>query len=216
MSPVPPTVRPLASVRAPVRFYAPKAPNYWLSNYHVIKKATGGLGTHMKGVRFASAEAMFQAAKFVYEGASDASIAYARLIATQSTPNKSRVLGRQRTGGGYAWRTALNPAIQCALDAGVTVRPDWDAVRERVMLHCLAAKFGLPGALQTLLLGTGDAPLVEASPRDAYWGTGKDGTGRNRLGALLEQTRAALARNTQAKPRSVITTIPFPAALVGQ
>lgn len=42
----------------------------------------------------------------------------------------------------------------------------------------------------------GDEDLVEASPVDAYWGTGwvtgADGTGRNVLGRILMETRATL------------------------
>jgi hypothetical protein len=36
------------------------------------------------------------------------------------------------------------------------------------------------------------APLVEASPFDAYWGCGRSGKGKNRLGQLLMQVRAKL------------------------
>jgi predicted NAD-dependent protein-ADP-ribosyltransferase YbiA (DUF1768 family) len=38
----------------------------------------------------------------------------------------------------------------------------------------------------------GDEDLVEASPVDAYWGTGAGGTGRNVLGRILMETRATL------------------------
>jgi N-glycosidase YbiA len=34
------------------------------------------------------------------------------------------------------------------------------------------------------------AQLVEHTANDSYWGDGGDGSGRNRLGALLEQVRA--------------------------
>ena len=35
----------------------------------------------------------------------------------------------------------------------------------------------------------GGALLVENAPGDAYWGVGKDGNGKNRLGVLLMEVR---------------------------
>ena len=49
-------------------------------------------------------------------------------------------------------------------------RPDWDAAKDRVMREALLAKFTQHVHLQTLLLGTGDAMLVERTANDAYWG----------------------------------------------
>ncbi len=44
---------------------------------------------------------------------------------------------------------------------------------------------------------TGDEPLLEDSPEDFLWGTGRDGSGQNRLGVLLMELRAQL-RGEQA------------------
>ena len=35
-------------------------------------------------------------------------------------------------------------------------------------------------------------PLIEAAPADYFWGVGRTGTGKNRLGVLLMELRAAL------------------------
>jgi predicted NAD-dependent protein-ADP-ribosyltransferase YbiA (DUF1768 family) len=43
-----------------------------------------------------------------------------------------------------------------------------------------------------LLLGTGEAELVEHTRNDNYWGDGGDGTGKNRLGQLLIELREEL------------------------
>lgn len=72
------------------------------------------------------------------------------------------------------------------------LRPDWEAVKEDVMLAALRAKFAQHADLRAALLATGSAHLVERAPRDAYWGDGPNGQGHNRLGALLEQVRAEL------------------------
>jgi ribA/ribD-fused uncharacterized protein len=60
------------------------------------------------------------------------------------------------------------------------------------MEQAVTAKFEQNPALRALLLATGDAPLVEASPRDSYWGAGADGKGQNQLGQILQRVRATL------------------------
>jgi len=46
--------------------------------------------------------------------------------------------------------------------------------------------------LREILLGTGDAKLVEHTENDSYWGDGGDGSGKNRLGILLMRLRDEL------------------------
>lgn len=89
---------------------------------------------------------------------------------------------------------AVTPSKAAAMgrDRSKPLRPDWEEVKEKVMLDCLRAKFTQNKELGELLIGTGDAILVEASPVDSYWGSGKDGKGKNRLGNLLMQLREEL------------------------
>ena len=60
------------------------------------------------------------------------------------------------------------------------------------MMIALRAKFKQHKDLQERLLATYPRELVEDSPMDSYWGVGKNGDGRNRLGRLLEQLREEL------------------------
>ncbi len=70
----------------------------------------------------------------------------------------------------------------------VHLRPDWDDVKDDVMLTALRLKFADPD-LRAKLLITGDAELVEGNTwGDMYWGV-CSGHGRNRLGQLLMQVR---------------------------
>ncbi len=46
-----------------------------------------------------------------------------------------------------------------------------------------------------ILVGTGDAILVEHTAKDDYWGDGGDGRGKNRLGKILMQVRDELRRD---------------------
>ena len=118
-------------------------------------------GLEIEGVYWPTVEHYFQAQKFL-----DA--AYRERIRRAATPKDARELGRSRA---------------------YPIRDDWDAARESVMLFALRRKFS-KGPPHTLLLSTGDHPLVEASPVDYFWGAGQDGSGRNRLGHLLQQVRA--------------------------
>ncbi len=61
-----------------------------------------------------------------------------------------------------------------------------------MQLEALRAKLTQHADLRALLLGTGEAPLIEHTANDAYWGDGGDGSGKNRLGALLMRVREEL------------------------
>ena len=83
------------------------------------------------------------------------------------------------------------------------VRPDWDAVKDDVMYRAVRRKFELHPALRELLLATGDEDIAEAAPNDYYWGVGREGTGENRLGKIIERIRAEL-RASAPLPKFVI------------
>jgi ribA/ribD-fused uncharacterized protein len=78
-------------------------------------------------------------------------------------------------------------------------RRDWESVKEQVMLEALRAKFTQHDDLKAILLGTGDAVLVEHTANDNYWGDGGDGSGKNRLGLLLMQVREELRQEAEEK-----------------
>ena len=73
-------------------------------------------------------------------------------------------------------------------------RDDWEQVKETIMAEGLHAKFTQNSEVRALLLGTGNAMLIEKAPRDSYWGSGPNGCGRNRMGRLLEKLRKELAQ----------------------
>jgi len=79
-------------------------------------------------------------------------------------------------------------AFHLARDHANEVRSDLESVREGIMLEVLEAKFQQNPHLQTLLLATGKAYLVEHNEvlgRDKFWSDNHNGTGQNRLGILL-------------------------------
>lgn len=74
----------------------------------------------------------------------------------------------------------------------VTCRPDWEQVKDGVMLALQRAKFAPGTQLAGRLLATGTATLIEGNTwGDDYWGC-VNGRGKNRLGCLLMQVRDEL------------------------
>jgi hypothetical protein len=97
-----------------------------------------------------------------------------------------------------AWRhTILSaPTPREAKQAGrkCPLRPDWEAIKEQVMVDALAWKFSLYSPLARDLVRTGNAHLEEGNTwGDTYWGT-VNGRGKNRLGVLLMERRKWLQK----------------------
>jgi ribA/ribD-fused uncharacterized protein len=90
-------------------------------------------------------------------------------------------------------------------------RDRWGAASFDLVTRGNVAKFGQDEALRAHLLATGDAVLVEASPRDRIWGIGMGASnpsardpsgwrGRNLLGFALVRARAILRGELPAPP----------------
>jgi ribA/ribD-fused uncharacterized protein len=121
-------------------------------------------GVELDGVYWPTAEHCFQAMKFSDEE-------HRERIRQASTPGEAKRLGRDRS---------------------VSIRADWDDVRDEIMLRIVRRKFEMHADLRQVLLDTGDEELVEGAPSDPYWGRGADGRGENRLGKILMQVREEL------------------------
>ena len=72
------------------------------------------------------------------------------------------------------------------------LRPDWEKVKDEIMEGGVLKKFETYGDIREILMSTGDELIVENSPSDYYWGCGKDGTGKNKLGLILMTVREKL------------------------
>jgi ribA/ribD-fused uncharacterized protein len=119
---------------------------------------------HLKGKSWPTSEHFFQAQKF------------------QGTAHEEEV------------RLAKTPTIAARMgrDRKRPLRPDWEKVKDAVMREAVLAKFTQHDDLRAVLLGTGDAVLVEHTENDSYWGDGGDGSGLNRLGQMLMSVRDEL------------------------
>lgn len=107
--------------------------------------------------------------------------------------------GKARKPEVRAWLMAApNPALLAMAAHGLyywDVAPDWSATKFKRMKAVLLAKFTQHEDLRQILLGTGDARLVEAATIDnavnRLWGE-VNGRGENMLGRLLAEVRAEL------------------------
>jgi len=120
----------------------------------------------LKGKRWPTSEHYFQAQKF-------SGTEHEEAVRLCKKPSEAAALGRNRK---------------------LPLRPDWESVKDQVMLEVVRAKFTQHEDLKAILLGTGDAVLVEHTTNDSYWADGGDGSGKNMLGRILMQVREELRR----------------------
>jgi ribA/ribD-fused uncharacterized protein len=120
----------------------------------------------VRGKVWTTVEHFFQAMKF--EGTPQEEV-----IRKARTPAKAKQFGRTRR---------------------VKLRKDWETIKDAVMREGVLAKFTQHEEMAEILLGTGDALLVEHTTSDDYWGDGGDGHGKNKLGRILMSVREELRK----------------------
>lgn len=113
---------------------------------------------------WATSEHYFQAQKFV-------DTPHLEKVRQTKTPKDAANMGRNRS---------------------LPLRSDWEQVKDDVMRKAVLQKFKTHAEIREILLATGDEVLVENSPIDYYWGCGKDGSGKNKLGQILMEVREVL------------------------
>lgn len=174
-----------------IPFYEKNQPFYEFSNFAKAK-------FQLDGMEWANSEHYFQCQKF-YVPESPRHMEYYRILCQADSPMKVFMLAKQTKKGGYASKWVVNKKtcprlVNDLVDEfkDLPLRSDWGSVRLDVMRKALYAKFTQMPKYKDLLLSTGDSELQEASPRDSFWGTGKDGKGENHLGKLLMELRGIL------------------------
>ena len=125
-------------------------------------------GIELDGKWWKTTEHYFQAQKFEDEG-------YREKIRRASDAKTAANLGRSRA---------------------FKLREDWETVKDKVMKDAVRRKFETHESIRNLLIGTGNEKLVENAPGDYYWGCGADGSGKNKLGKILEEVRDELRGKT--------------------
>ena len=97
-------------------------------------------------------------------------------------------------------------------------RPDWDAVRIKIMRWCLQVKLAQNwDKFSELLLETEDMPVVEHSRRDDFWGAkpinGETLVGTNALGRLLMELRERV-KDEPRENLDYVAPLPIPEFLL--
>lgn len=142
-----------------IRFFGKNGKFALFSNFAYSPVEIGGL-------IYSTNEHYFQSSKFV-----DTDPEYAEKVRLAKTPHESKNLGKSKAH---------------------RIHPHWggmDGESIRVMRRVLFCKALQNREFYNLLLSTGDAKIIEASPWDKFWGEGSDKTGKNMLGKLLEELR---------------------------
>ncbi|MBW4679641.1 MAG: NADAR family protein [Microcoleus vaginatus WJT46-NPBG5] len=130
-------------------------------------------GIHLAGKDWQTVEHYYQAQKFA--GSEDEFII--PLIHSAATPEEAAAIGR---------------------DKNRKLRSDWESAKYMIMREAVLTKFLTHGDIQTLLLATGEAEIVEDSPTDCYWGCGPEKTGQNHLGKILMSVRQQIRQHLAA------------------
>lgn len=141
------------------------------------------------GKSYPSVEHYYQSQK--YAGSDDA---YAEQVRLAANPAKAKLMGRAKDK---------------------VTRANLETVKEQLVREAVEAKFRKYPALQELLLGTGERPIIEATATDAYWGEGPDGKGANKLGMILMQLREKLRGEKADAQRAVDAVARTEALLAG-
>ena len=169
-----------------IEFYKKTDPYYEFSNFYMHKK----LNLLIDEQQWLNIEQYFQSQKFYNTD-------YYNIIKSTDSPMKATILGRQKIRGGYAGNWVVNKLSDTrtlneviALYQHIKIRDDWEIVKDDIMFNALKVKFSDSNPLlKKLLLDTEHKKIIEASPRDSYWGWGADHKGQNKLGLFLEKTR---------------------------
>jgi ribA/ribD-fused uncharacterized protein len=173
--------------RGIVNFYHPDAEYYQFSNFYGDKISSFSIS--YENEEWPTTEHAFQAAKFKKGGKRYKD--YREIIRTANTPYEAFKLGRQSIIRGQSANTERGKRVNNLIRKYSELTPveNWDEIRDTVMEDILRSKFNGNLKVKEVLLSTGNAILRENSPRDSYWGTGGDGSGKNKLGILLMKIR---------------------------
>jgi ribA/ribD-fused uncharacterized protein len=156
-----------------------------------LSNMAGGYPLLVNGVRILTSEALYQACRFPH------------------LPDVQRMI--------IAERSPMTAKMKSKPYRNQS-RSDWDSVRVKIMRWCLRVKLAQNWErFSSLLLSTGDRPIVEDSRKDNFWGAipvdGETLTGANVLGRLLMELRELL-KGQNADSLQVVIPPPIPEFLL--
>lgn len=177
--------------QTPLSFFRETKPFGELSNFWKTEEPLT-----WRSKTYATSEHLYQSRKYIYKGASPACLELAESIRQATTPYKAKLLASDPTKipRRHAWQRKLHDVASECAKKGALLCPKWQDLRLEVMRSVVRLKLVQDSHSRQVLLSTGHRKLVEASPYDSFWGSGKDGSGRNELGKLLMEFRRQLQK----------------------
>ena len=172
------------SLASQVRIYSPAVSIVFLKTkerFGGLSNMAAGFPLRVNGVRIRTSEALYQACRFPHMPD----------VQCRIIDERSPMTAKMRS------KPFRNES-----------RPDWDAVRVKIMRWCLRVKLAQNWKeFGRLLLATGERPIVEQSRKDDFWGAKVAGhgslVGMNVLGRLLMELREQLKRDDVESLRAV-------------
>jgi ribA/ribD-fused uncharacterized protein len=154
-------------------------------DYGGLSNMASGFPLQINGTKIWSSEALYQACRFPYR------------------PDVQKII--------LAERSPMTAKMRSKPFRAEFTRPDWDQIKVKIMRWCLRVKLAQNWEkFSTLLLSTGQKPIVEDSAKDDFWGAKKtdDGllVGKNVLGRLLMELRQELTSPSTER----LKTLPHP------
>ena len=152
--------------------------------YGGLSNMAGGFPLVVNDIRIRTSEALYQACRFPHMPEIQ------RLIIEQKSPMTAKMKGKPHRHNS---------------------RPDWNAVRVKIMRWCLRVKLAQNrDSFSELLLETANLPIVEQSRRDDFWGAKPVDEhiliGVNALGRLLMELR----EQVKDDPSELLRVDPLP------
>ena len=169
--------------------------------YGALTNMAGRMPLYANGMYFQSSEGLYQALKFPHN------------------PEIQAMIGGAKNGYD-AKQIAYHPDLvynaSPPFPPSLLPMPDWNYFRIYAMRIALAAKLqAYPEEILSALKATGTAPIVEASPKDAFWGAPPISpgshtlSGENMLGRLFSEMRS-LTPNTPSIESIIDRFVPQP------
>lgn len=121
-------------------------------------------GFYKDGIYYKTVEHFYQSKKFL-------NLELQNKIIEAKTPKEASNIGRNRNN---------------------KLRDNWSNIKQDIMLEGILEKFRQNKDILIKLLNTGSEKLVEHTVDEYYWGCGKDKSGENNFGKLLEKARKIL------------------------
>lgn len=148
------------------------------AKYGVFSNMVSGMSLYVNDINIPSTEALYQACKFPLNPEIQ------ELIISESNAMKAKKI---------------------AVKYARFMRPDWDLIKYDVMRWCIKVKYYQnKKIIESLLLSTGDSPIVEYSKKDDIWGAipinDEELVGTNALGRLLMELRQQIKDGVLNEP----------------